>query len=233
MGGLLRDTRHALRMLRKDPWFTAIAVLSLTLGIGANTAIFSLVNAILLRSLPVPNPQELRVIQWSGAGLKTGRLSGSMRPVGNDTRKKSDWARVGASAGQRMIADAFTYPQYSALREQCFAQADIFGYSDLYGIAVRARGDPFTARGMIVTGNFFSGLGVQPVLGRLFAGEDDQAGAPPVVAITYGWWEKQFSLDTVRKRALTDKQLQKRREINARVLERMSGKRKAFGTVFT
>jgi len=182
-------------MLAKNPGFTAVAVASLALGIGANTAIFSLVNAILLRSLPVPNPQELRVIQWSGNAPKTGWFMGSMRPVAGDTRKSSDWVRVGTAADQRMIADAFSYPLYRALREQCAAQADVFGYAQLHGVTVRARSDPFIAQGLIVTDNFFSGLGIRPVLGRLFTAEDDQAAAAPVIAITHGWWEKQFSLD--------------------------------------
>lgn len=192
---MLNDIRFGLRMLRKNPGFTAVAVLSLALGIGANTAIFSLVNAILLRSLPVPNPQELRVIQWSGYEPKTGWFTGSIRNIGGDTGKKLGWLQVGTSAGARVIADAFTYPQYRALREQCAAQADIFGYVDLYGVTVRTRSDPLTAQGMMVSGNFFAGLGIRAVHGRLFTAEDNQAGAAPVVAITFGWWEKQFSLD--------------------------------------
>jgi predicted permease len=195
MRTIIQDVRFGLRMLAKNPGFTAVAVLSLALGIGANTAIFSLVNGILLSSLPVPNPQELRVIQWSGNEPKTSLVSGNMRPVAGGRGKSSGRLRVGTSAGQRVIMDAFTYSQYRALREQCAAQADIFGYKELHDVTVRARGEPFVAAGMIVTGNFFSGLDVRPVLGRLFTLEDDMPGAAPVVAISFGWWEKQFDLD--------------------------------------
>jgi len=179
----MNDLTFAIRQLLKSPGFAAVAVLSLALGIGANTAIFSLVNAILLRSLPVPNPEELRVIQWSGYEPMTSFFSGSMRPIGGDT------------GSQRMIANAFTYPQYSALRERCAAQAEIFGYIQVHGVTVRAHGNPFIAQGMLVTGNFFSGLGVRPVIGRLPTAADDSAGAAPVIAITYDWWEKLFSFD--------------------------------------
>lgn len=191
----VQDVRFSLRLLRKSLGFSTIAVMSLAMGIGANTAIFSLVNAILLRSLPVPNPQELRVIQWSGRAPQTGWFSGSLRPVSAEAPSGSHWLRVGNSPEQRVIADAFTFSQYRALREQCTAQAEIFGYIPLHGATVRARSEPFVAQGLIVTGNFFSGLGVQPLLGRLFTTDDDLAGAAPVIAITHGWWEKQFNLD--------------------------------------
>lgn len=183
----MNDLKFAFRQLLKNPGFTAVAVISLALGIGANTAIFSLVNAVLLRSLPVPNPHELRILQWSGREAKTGTFTGSMRTV-----------------GQRSIADSFTYSQYRALREHCSTQADIFGYTALGGVTARTRGEAFVAGGLLVTDNFFTGLAVRPVLGRLFLAEDDVPGAAPVVAISYDWWEKQFSLDpNVLGRAIT------------------------------
>ncbi len=195
MKAFVSDIKYSTRQLIKSPGFTAVAVISLALGIGANTAIFSLVNAVLLRSLPVPNPQELRVIQWSGHEPKTGWFSGSLRPLGGDTGNSSGWFRVGDSIGRRMIADAFTYPQFRALGEQCAAQADLVGYVETRDLAVRGRGDPFVARGIIVSGNFFPGLGVRPVLGRLLTAEDDQPGAAPVIVLSYGWWERHFGLD--------------------------------------
>jgi len=193
LGQLIQDIRYAFRTLLKNPVFTAIAVISLALGIGANTAIFSLVNGILLRSLPVSNPQELRVMQWSGADPALG-VHGRLLPVGVDTRKGSDSMKAGPWAGQRHISNAFSYPLYKDLREQCAAQADIFGYDDLI-VTARTQGEPFIARGMIVTGNFFTGLGVRPVIGRLFTAEDERPDAAPVVAITYAFWQKQFNLD--------------------------------------
>lgn len=189
----MHDLRFALRSLAKSPGFAAVAILSLALGIGANTAVFSLVNAILLGSLPVPNPQELRTIQWSGADTKLRMLTGSVRPVGSPTKASSPLV-PGTSPGQRMISDAFTYPQYRALREQGAAQADLFGFTELHDINVHARLEPFTADGLMVSDNFFSGLGVRPALGRLFAAGDDQAGTAPLAVISYDWWEKQFAL---------------------------------------
>jgi len=175
----MNDLRFAFRMLGRNPGFTTVAVLSLALGIGANTAIFSLVNAILLRSLPVPNPHELRVLQWSGADTKTGIITGATWDDGPG----------------RFGLDSFSYPVFRALRENCASQADVFGYATLDRATVRARHEAFVAEGMMVSDNFFSGLGARPLVGRLIGPEDEQAGAAPPVVISYRLWERQFDLD--------------------------------------
>ncbi|MEJ2143659.1 MAG: ABC transporter permease [Acidobacteriota bacterium] len=176
---LLQDVRYGLRQLRKSPTFTVVAVISLALGIGANTAIFSLVHAVLLRSLPVPNPQELRVLKWSGADTKFGRYSGAM---------------FGGSSGRRS-GDAFSYPNFSSLRDQCRSLAEVAGYKPLTGMNVRGSRLAFIAEGSMVSDNFFSLIGVKPLLGRLLSDEDESAGAPPVAVISYALWEREFDLD--------------------------------------
>ncbi|HVS51532.1 MAG TPA: ABC transporter permease [Opitutaceae bacterium] len=189
----MSDLRYALRSLAKSPVFTSVAVLSLALGIGANTAIFSLVNAILLSSLPVPNPQELRVLQWTGLDVHTAYFTGSMERGGNRSNYGS--GSINATGGEPMTADSFTHPQFRALREQGAALADIFGYANLNNITARARQEAFTAEGLMVTDNYFSALGVRPALGRLFGPEEAGAGAAPVAVISHEWWEKEFALD--------------------------------------
>ena len=176
---LTQDIRFGLRMLRRNPGFTAVAVVSLGLGIGANTAIFSLVNAVLLRSLPVPNPHELRAIEWQGSDLKNEMFTGRMQDDG-----------PGRSRG-----DSVSYPLFAALREQCAAQADLFGYANLNDITVRARREAFIAEGLVVSDNFFSGLRARALFGRLLGEEDARAGAPLTAVITSAWWEKQFDSD--------------------------------------
>ncbi len=149
MGQLAQDVWFGLRIFRKSPLFTTIAVLSLALGIGAATSVFSLVDAILLGSLPVPNPQDLRVISWSGSETRMMYITLTGDPV-----------VPGRRAGGSFSKDVF-----SALRKECAAQADIFGYSPFFGGIARARGLPMKADGLVVSGNFFSGLGVHPLVG--------------------------------------------------------------------
>ena len=178
---ILHDIRFGIRMLGRSPVFTAVAILSLALGIGAATSIFSLVNAIQLRSLPVPKPHELRRILWSGAEwrslmdeIQTGRPDFPPDP------------------SSRLVGNSVSLAGFRALREQCAAKADIFGFSETYGGTGQARHDTFIARSLMVSGNFFSGLGVSPLLGRLLYAEDERAGAAPVVVISYRCWEQQF-----------------------------------------
>jgi predicted permease len=179
LGHVSQDLRFGLRMLRKNPAFTAIAVLSLALGIGAATSVFSLVDAILLGSLPVPNPQDLRVICWSGSDTRMMYITLTGDPV-----------VPGRRAGGSFSKDVFF-----ALRKQCAPQADIFGYSPFFGGTARARGLPVKADGLMVSGNFFSGLGANPLVGSLLGPEDEGAGSIPRVVISYRWWKQQFASD--------------------------------------
>src|SRR6185503_12168708 len=156
---LLRDVRYGARMLGKSPVFTAVAVLSLTLSIGAGTAVFSVINAILLGSLPVPNPQELRLIKWSGTDW--------------ESNPKLMLARGMEHSGQ-FLGHAVSLPVLQALRQQCFTQADIFGYCPVFERRnLRGRHEAIWADGSMVSGNFFSALGVRPAIGRLLDSDDE------------------------------------------------------------
>jgi predicted permease len=172
-----QDLRYATRMLRKSPAFTLVAVLSLAIGIGANTAIFSVADAILLKSLPVRDPQQLRVVEWTG-GLPFHWHNGY-----HTTNRAG--IRVGSS---------FPYPMY-----QQFA-VNVSQFSDLMGFAtnqvtVLAGAASHYAEVQLVTGNFFTGLGVNALAGRTLTLADDRPGAVPVAVVSYRYWERHLGLN--------------------------------------
>ncbi len=178
MYSLWLDIRFAVRMMMKNIGVTTFAVLVLALSIGACTAVFSLVNGILLSSLPVPNPHELRMIEWSGGEAKFW-ITGRHMDDG-----------PGRSKG-----DSMSYAIFESLQEQCAEQGDVFGFAELHLITVRAEQEPFTAEGLMVSDNFFSVLGAKSLFGRLFDPGDTSGDDARGVVITYPWWEKQFGLD--------------------------------------
>ena len=163
---LVRDFRYALRTLRLNPMFTTVAVLSLALGIGANTSIFQLLDAITLRSLPVRKPNELMLINAPNAKERSGRTNGS--------------------------APIFSYPIYEQIRDHQEAFSGLAVWqSTTFNMADGGMVCP--AKGMFVNGDFFNTLGVPPQLGRLFSSTDDQRGCPLQGAvISYGYWQKEF-----------------------------------------
>jgi putative ABC transport system permease protein len=171
MQSLLQDLRYGARMLLKNPGFTVIAVLTVALGIGANTAIFSLTDQILLRRLPVERPEELVVLR------SPGPKGGYVWNDGDD-------------------AASFSYPMYKDLRDR---GANVFsGLLARFAIplSVAGVGETERADGELVSGNYFEVLGVRPALGRVFSQEDDRApGAHQVVVLSHAYWTRRFSAD--------------------------------------
>jgi hypothetical protein len=146
---LIQDVRFGLRTMRRNPGFTVAAIISLSLGIGANTTVFSLMDTVMLRMLPVTNPERLVIFAHRGDGE--------------------------ASTGSN-------YPLYESLRKQSKSFLDVLAFWAL-PMKVRVGGRTISVDGQYVTPNYFSGLGVRPVLGRAFSEADDQDA---VAVISYG-----------------------------------------------
>lgn len=166
---LLRDIRFGVRSLRQSPGFAVTAILTLALGIGANTAVFSVMNAVLLRSLPVTDPDHLVYLRTSNAPRGTGTIDSNQ---------------------------TFSYPVYDALRQQSRALSQVIAYVPLSNskVAVRYGAQPEEAEGDMVSGTFFSGLGVNLPLGRGFS-EEDEARHAPLTVISYNYWTRRFARD--------------------------------------
>ena len=163
---LRQDVRYALRMLRRAPGFTAIAVLTLALGIGANTAIFSLFNQLLLRSLPVQDPD--RLVSLSAPGPKPG--SKSYGVAGN-------WD------------DVFSYPMFRDLEGVPNVFSGLAAHRDL-DVNLTWGGETSQGKGMLVSGSYFPVLGLQPALGRLIGPADDRVvGEPALAVLSYDYWQ--------------------------------------------
>jgi predicted permease len=177
-----KDLAYASRLLAKSPGFTAVAVMSLALGIGANTAIFTLINDVLLEELPVNDPQELVRLQWAV-------------PAGQEQRAPWMNADTRSEDGQTLGA-WFSYPSFQRIRAHNQAFSDVFAFADLGDhMNVVADGEAGLARGQIVSGNYFSTLGVHAPIGRAFGEADDQPGATPVCVIGDGYWRRRFGGD--------------------------------------
>jgi len=160
MNSLLQDLRFGLRILVKNPIFALVAVVTLALGIGANTTVFSLLDAIRLRSLPIPNPEQIVDI----ATLE---------------------------AGGEPHTD-FSYPLYHDLRDHSKALAGMVAYADT-NLGLAAGDQTERIRGEFVSANYFSVLGVQPIIGSAFGPDDERSGAPRIAVISYALWNRRLA----------------------------------------
>jgi predicted permease len=163
---LWRDLRFGLQMLGRNPGFTAVAVLSLALGIGANTAIFSLMDAVLFKMLPVKNPEQLFFLER--AGVQRNRKEGS----------------------------GLSYAFFEQLRAQRETVAGACAFGGTFRVNVVADGQAEVAQGQLISGGFFATLGVNAFLGRTLTEDDDKIpGGHPVAVISYNYWQRRFAGD--------------------------------------
>ena len=175
MQTLWQDLRYGARMLWKKPGFTLIAVVTLSLGIGANTAIFSLIDAALLRTLPVRDPGRLALF---GTGADIG-------------------VSIGFPGGR---TELFSYPFYREARRRNQVFSDVAAVQSLpnrvYGVVSGTGGEPEALDARLVSGSYFSVLGVEAILGRAFTDADDQIpGGHPVAVASHSWWERRLGAD--------------------------------------
>ena len=165
MGTLMQDIRYGIRMLFKNRAFTIVAILSLALGIGANTTIFTLVNAVLFQTLPVAKPAELMTV------------------FGTDEKNRGN---------QRDFAPV-SFPNFKDYRDQNDVFSGLLAFSGANMSLSGTGGEPEQVNGLIVTGNYFDVLGVKAGRGRTFLPEEDSTpGAHPVIVISHGLWQRRF-----------------------------------------
>jgi predicted permease len=178
---LLQDIRFGLRMLRNSPGFAAVAILTLALGIGANTAIFSLIDAVMLRALPVENPSQLVLLMWAARNSPNihGYMSSGDCPM-----------NLGPGA-TNPSGCSFSEPMFREI-----AQANIFSGTAAFAnsgrLNVTGTGPATIINGQLVSGDFFRAMGLKAALGRLFDPADDTPSAAPVAVLNYGYWQSAF-----------------------------------------
>jgi macrolide transport system ATP-binding/permease protein len=175
---LLQDIRYGWRTIAANKTFSAMAIVSLSLGIGANTAIFSFMDSILLRSLPVPDPESLVMLSWHtpyrdmhGTNLHSNSFND---PNGG------------------FVGGFFAYPAFELMRRNDSVFSSVFGYQGAGDLNLTFRGQSELANTEYVSGNYFSGLGIPPAAGRLIVPDDDRAGAPPTAVISFALSRRRF-----------------------------------------
>ena len=178
---LAQDVRYGLRGMRTNRLFTALAAVSLALGIGANTAIYSFMDSILLRSLPVADPASLIVVKWHSSSISSGQFG--MHSTDGSTYKDPSG----------VIAAIFPYPAFERLREASApVLSGLFTHKSAGSMNVVVKGEAELAQGQYVSGDFFRGLAVVPAAGRLIDGEDDRDGAEMVAVLSAGYSQRRF-----------------------------------------
>jgi predicted permease len=177
---LARDVRYGLRMLRKSPGFTAVAILTLALGIGANTAIFSVFDAVMLRSLPVRDPQKLVVFGWKAHTHPKFEHYGSFGDCNRDS------GTFGCS---------FSTPFFEQMRASAAQFSNLTAFAGAVQLNSSGTGPAGIAHGELISGDFFATFGVTTTLGRPIGPDDDLLSSPLVAVLSYTYWQSAFGGD--------------------------------------
>jgi predicted permease len=182
---MFQDLRYGMRMLLKHKGFTLVAVLSLALGIGANTALFSLVDTVLLKTLPVGEPERLVLFEWeAGRPFRTNGMRGTF---------------VGGTPGKRN-ASVFRYDTFERLRQAQAAATEspleaLFAFGPIYELTAVVNDQAEVIFGQAVTGGYYAGLKVPALYGRTLTEADDSSAATPVVVLSHQYWQERFASD--------------------------------------
>jgi predicted permease len=185
MNKLLQDIRYGIRMLGKSPGFAVVAILTLALGIGANTAIFSLIDAVMLRSLPVKDPSQLMLLKW------TARHSPDIHGYMSSGDCPMNLGDMGPDGGLNPSGCEFSEPMFHRF-EQAGAFSGIAAFSSEGQLDLTGNGPATVINGQGVTGDFFRTMGVKTAAGRLIEPSDDLKSAAPVAVLNYGYWQSAF-----------------------------------------
>ena len=178
---MLKDLRHAMRVLLRAKGWTIVVVLSLALGIGANTALFSVINGMLLTRIPVKDPDSLVRLRWVGR---------------NDAvTSSSDYGSVRRGPDGLSVRTTFSYPMYQQFVADNRTMTDLFACAPYGRVNLVVDGQADLANAFISSGNYFRVLGVQARLGRTIVPEDDRPDAPPVAVISSRYWHTRFTSD--------------------------------------
>ncbi len=181
MQTLWQDIRYGLRMLAKNPGFTTVAVATLALGIGANTAIFSLVNAVMLQAIPVRNPQQLVVLRWSSHARPKDAGSSSF----GDCRW-SNWTNNSAGSC------SFPYPMFKKIRSQELGFSGVAAFAGPAQVDLSGNGTASMVHAELASGDYFQTLGVPAAMGRTIQPDDEREGAEAVAVLSHAYWQNAF-----------------------------------------
>lgn len=180
--GWQRDVIYGLRLLAKNPGFAAVAVLTLALCIGANTAIFSVINTVMFKALPVRDPNHLMLLEWS---MRSGPKLHSHSSYGDCDNRRQGAGQHGCSLSKPFLDEVREHGPFSSLA----------GFAGGGPMTVSGIGGVHRASPQYVSGDYFRTLGVGAALGRVLIPADDKPGAPALVVLTYGYWQRQFGAD--------------------------------------
>jgi predicted permease len=178
---MLKDLRLAVRMLLHAKGWGIVIILSLALGIGANTALFSAVNSLLLRELPVEDPKTLVRLQWTGRNDMATSLN--------------EYGHLAAGADGEDLRSTFSYPMFQRFTAENRTMSDIFTCAPFGRVNAVVDGQAEIASSFISSGNYYQLLGVKARAGRTIVPEDDRPGAPPVALISSNYWQTRFAGD--------------------------------------
>src|SRR5262249_46407460 len=180
LGTLWQDLRYGLRLMTRSPGFTTIAVLTLALGIGANTAVFSLMDAVMFRALPVQDPKQLVVLKWSA----------------NKDPKYHWYSNYGdTKSGPRDPSNpsgtSFSLPFLEEVQKSNVFSG-VAAFSGGGPLTLSGNGSASSVNGQSVNGDFFSTLGIHPAIGRLLQPSDNEPSSSPALVLNYGYWQRAF-----------------------------------------